>query len=119
MLGRRTLLTFALAIAGAWSACAIYDKSLLLSGTSTDGDGGAEDGSTATDAGLDGAGIDAGCRLFGAPAPPSTDDGTKAVDITFAMAAFRLVPNGTASVNHPHAPVAVDIDQLCTCPGPP
>jgi hypothetical protein len=114
---RRIGVTLLLAGASTWSACAIYDNSLLLPESAAFDGGDLEAG--AADGGVDGGHDDAGCQLFGAPPPPTTNDGKENLDVTFAMAAFRLVPNGTASVNHPKAPVAMDLDRRCTCPGPP
>ena len=116
---RRNAVTLLLAGASIWSACAIYDRSLLLPVTSEKDDSGAADGSAADSSVGDSAASDAGCQLLQPPPPPATEDGTDNVDVTFAMSAFRLVPGGTASVNHPRAPLPMDIDQRCTCPGPP
>ncbi len=115
---RRIAVTVLLAAASIWSACAIYDKSLLLP-VQADGDGGDVDAGAPAEGGVEAGKAEAGCQLFEPPPPPIANDGNGNVDVTFAMSAFRLVPNGTASVNHPQAPVALDLDQRCTCPGPP
>ncbi len=115
---RRAAGILTLAAACAWSACAIYDKSLLLAAPSEGDEAGTADGGGA-DGAIEAGRRDAGCQIFAPPPPPAKDDASGNVDVVFAMSAFRLVPGGTASVNHPGAPVPMDIDQRCTCPGPP
>ncbi len=113
---KHVVVILTLATASAWSACTIYDKSLLLALPTEGDDGGTTDGGT-TDGAIEAGTPEAGCQLFAPPSPPAANDGSGNVDVLFAMSAFRLVPDGTASVNHPRAPVPIDIDQRCTCPG--
>jgi hypothetical protein len=117
---RSGVLAVTVLIAG---ACSIYNSSLLLP-LSADG------GNDAGDAGpalAEGGVVDAGggdgdtCKHVEPPPRPTFEDGTPdaGLDVVVAVTYARLVLNGTATVNHPQAPVGVDLDGVCTCPGPP
>jgi hypothetical protein len=83
-------------------------------------DAGASD--AGDDAALDAGGSnDAGptCARTVPPDRPTTEDGTENVDFVVAAARVRIFPGGSASFPHPTAPVGFDLDDTCTCPGPP
>jgi hypothetical protein len=99
---------------GLLASCAVYGPSLLL--PATDGGDAASEANTLDPGAADGA-VDP-CAHVSPPPPPMTEDGTGDVDFVVAVSYLRLLPNGTATVNHPHPPTGFDLDHACTCPGP-
>jgi hypothetical protein len=105
----------AAALTVAFASCALYDGSLLLPAApdASNGEGGVDPG--AADSGSADAFVDP-CAHISPPPPPAADDGNGDVDVVLAVGYLRLLPNGTATVNHPHAPTGFDLDHTCTCP---
>jgi hypothetical protein len=84
------------------AACSIYDPSLLAP---------LPDAAPVADAGPEGATPDADtCAHATAPAPPAADDGTANLDLVFAADSLQLLEAKT--------PLGLDLDHVCTCPGP-
>jgi hypothetical protein len=84
------------------AACSIYDPSLLAP---------LADATPAVDAGPEATTPDADtCVHAAAPRPPAADDGTATLDIVFAADSLQLLEAKT--------PLGLDLDNLCTCPGP-
>jgi hypothetical protein len=112
---RTTWIVAAFVVGAPIAACAIYDASLLLpangNATSDAGEGGAPDAANA-DGGL------FGCMGKHAPPKPTTEDGTADLDLVLAGHRLRFLPAGTATFDHPAAPTGLDLDSVCTCPGP-
>ncbi len=99
------------------AACSLYDSSLLLP-VSPGSDAGMDGGAQPTVA--DGAvSMDAGCTHSVAPSAPAKDDTSVGPDRDFVVAAsyFRVVAGATATL--PPSPSGLDLDNTCTCPGPP
>jgi hypothetical protein len=87
--------------AAAWTACAVYDASLLLPAVATDASADALD----RDA-------DAGPPLARWPGRPATEDGTQDIEL---VAAFRTIAFEASDAS---APLGYDLDGVVTCPGP-
>lgn len=85
------------------AACSIYDPSLLAPAPSpTVADGGDASAEAAPDADS--------CPHASAPLPPVADDGTATLDLVFVTDSFQLLQAKT--------PLGLDLDGVCTCPGP-
>lgn len=116
---RRRIFIVALALLGvgaALAACGIYDQSLLLPAPVAE-EAGLDSGAPLV---ADGAAqMDAGCIHAVAPGPPAKDDPSTGPDLDFVVAAsyFRVVTGGKAT--QPVSPTGLDLDGVCTCPGPP
>src|SRR5438067_9987578 len=97
--------TSAMALA-VWQGCSVYDESLLMPG-----DGGGDVGS---DAGPPDTGD--GCNHTRWPGRPSADDDASVQNIEFYNALeildFGVGDGGVGKI------VGVDLDNICTCPGP-
>jgi hypothetical protein len=98
----------ALVVMGAsfYEACAVYDTSLLLPAV--------PDASNAAEAAVD----PNACQHVGPPGRPDASDvdgGSFEV-----IAAFKTIDIGlTADASAPRPPYGYDLDNVCTCPGPP
>jgi hypothetical protein len=94
---------------GSWNACSVYDSSLLLplpveAGADADVDGSSD--------------VDGGCGVH-APSRPTLEDGTANLDLVWAVRALDIgVRLGADAAPPPDPPLGLDLDNVCTCPGP-
>jgi hypothetical protein len=98
----------ALAVLGAsFEACSVYDTSLLLPAL--------PESSTPAEAATD----PNACRHVGPPGRPDAGDADGG-SLLEVIAAFKTIDIGlTADASAPRPPYGYDLDNVCTCPGPP
>lgn len=93
-------------------ACAVYDKSLLEPLPAVVEAGGADAAPEAS------AEPDGGCVLATAPPKPNVPDGPDVAPFVLAVDSLRLDDDPTVDAGGAPVPVGLDLDGVCTCPGP-